>query len=103
MTQNQTQTRRPFPILATLSVIIGVGTVVEMALAMIVGYEQSVRALPAVLLWCSVPLSMVGMALAVWSLVRRNVNRNVAHFGMWVNGLIFIFGVPVAIAWNVLM
>lgn len=100
MTQGTASSRAGISILAILSIVVGVLTLAMMAVSMLVGWQVGERGWPAILLWCAIPISTVGGGLAVWSLVRQSERPQAAHYGLWINGLIAVFGVPVAMAWS---
>jgi hypothetical protein len=56
--------------------------------------------LGALALWGSIPVSGVGLLLAVLGLMQRGKNHRLAHYGIWLNAAIAVFAAPAAMAWS---
>ncbi len=52
-----------------------------------------------IIFWFTIPTSAAGVLLALISLIRGERARVYSHYGLWINGVIFIIAVPLAMGW----
>jgi hypothetical protein len=82
-----------------LSMTVGIGTLLMECVNVTAGLLGAAHMVVGVLLLAATVPAGLGMGLAMVSLIRRERDRSLGHYGLWLNGTIAVFATPVAIGW----
>ena len=91
------------PVLAALSLLIGVLMALIVLGGMIAGKAQGWKGGVGMLILACVPVCTVATAMAIISLVWRQENKSVAQYSLWLNGLLGFFAFPLMVYWLLAM
>lgn len=107
MEQHTTQVVSPVPqhrpVLAALSLLMGMTMSLAVLVGMIAGKAHGWKGGVGMLILTCVPWCGAATALAIISLVYRKESKAVAQYALWLNGLLGFFAFPLMVYWLIAM
>ena len=93
------QIHKTHSVFSTLSLVVGILTLLVILTLMISGAVNGQRGSVATSLLVVVPVCSLGVALAIFALVWRQEDKRLGTAGLWLNGLMAFLAFPVMVLW----